>query len=506
MCGLFGVYYKKSTSKKLSPEAIALAIYLTQLRGVHSLGLNYAEESAAGRMMIGSYKESMHDSGQVTLSTTYQTPHEKVTRGVHFDKHIDAKGNRMLAFHTRHATRGQKTRENSHPFRMENVTLMHNGTLQNDYQINNKFFDVDSLAIAYFLDQDGNTPQMLVDKTRGAYALVWTDLRDGGGSVNFLRNRERPLVMAENDDLIIWASTRSVIGALVAEYNIPIAKINELEPYVHVKINLTSGEAEVTKLKEPPKTTASNYYGRGMQDWYDIYGDIDGDVTNTKEAAQKQGNFQQSASQSGNTAGNNVLGNPKNTTNESLDTLIPNTGAWFTRLVALGNAGAMGGSIHNVARNRMLPAVNKRVEYGLETLFKNKQNLNPSYSKGSTLTLSIHNSEILDFDPVRNLVRVTARFPVITERQKVATYDIVVEMSGAVYRQAVYNGMLIGAVVKDSTFHLQDSEWEITAHAAWLSHCFDPSVQGVRMENGELYRVDTVDADLLCGGHGMGNC
>ena len=79
-------------------------------------------------------------------------------------------------------------------------------------------------------------------------------------------------------------------------------------------------------------------------------------------------------------------------------------------------------------------------------------------------------------------------------------------MSGAVYRQAVYNGMLIGAVVKDSTFHLQDSEWEITAHAAWLSHCFDPSVQGVRMEDGELYRVDTVDADLLCGGHGMGNC
>lgn len=504
MCGLFGVFYKKATTKKLSHDAISLGVYLTQLRGVHSLGMIYASNTKEA-VRIGSYKESMHDSGNITLTTTYQTPHEKLTRGSNFDRYINDKDICMLAFHTRHATRGQKTRENSHPFRMEHVTLMHNGTLRNDYQINNKYFEVDSMALAHYLDQEGSTVQGLVDKVNGAYALVWTDLRDPGGSVNFVRNTERPLVILENDDLIMWASTRSVLGAIAAEYGIKAKQFEELAPFTHVKVTLATGEVVRTTLKEPPKATSSFYYGGG--DVYDMYDTAA--TSTTKEAAQKHGNFP-IANQAGGSAGNSGAnidrkGGSTSVDATSLSSLVPNTYEWFTKLVTIGERGCMASSIHNIGRSPFLPSVHQRIEYGLVSC-RTRKVTNPVFGKGTYVTLSVFNEEILDYDPIDNKVVVTAHLPVASNNSG-TKYDITVELKADVYRRAVYNSMLIGAVISQSVYQLSDNTWEINAASGHLIFAFDPSVQGIRdLATGALILDKTLDEELVSGGFGMGNC
>ena len=92
--------------------------------------------------------------------------------------------------HNRAATLGAVNRQNAHPFRVNNIILMHNGTLRTTANLRgNGLYDVDSNVIAHSIDCDG--VEETVKKLNGAFALAWYDLADG--TVNFCRNDERPL-------------------------------------------------------------------------------------------------------------------------------------------------------------------------------------------------------------------------------------------------------------------------------------------------------------------------
>lgn len=506
MCGHFGVFYKKATAKKLPSSAIKLAIYLTQLRGVHGLGLAYAYQKPNDPVMMGLYKEGWNDVGATTVAAGFQTPHEKLsTTNNNFERIINEPANRVLAFHTRHATKGIKTRENTHPFRMENLILAHNGTLTNDYALNNKYFEVDSVAIAHYLDQPANTPQGLVDKVRGAYALMWLDFR--GGTLNFLRNKERPLVFAENDDMIIWASTSSVIGALTAEYNLGFQEIVELPEYVHLQFEISSGNKQTTKLTPPTITnTYGGWYNNLMGDDYDIYTKD----TPVKGAEQKPANFPQS------TTANQGQGKRAEVEDEgsvlsAIANTLPGTPAWFSGIIKLGKAKQNEGSVRAIGRNKFLPSVHRRVEMGLEYIrsreFVRKSAEIPHLTVNTTFVFSVFGSEVLEYDINRATVTITAS-PAVAVRSDL---KITATLPEAVYREAIYNGLLVQGTIGSSVIIMDSktrtSSFQITVKNVFTLMGFDPSVQGLRyLDTGRLVSPVGTDLESELDGCGLGNC
>ncbi len=136
-------------------------------------------------------------------------------------------GLNSIAFmgHNRAATRGGVNTLNAHPFHFGHIVGAHNGTLDSastkrlETELD-EIFSVDSqalfAAIAKFgikktieLCNEGKT------SSDGAWSLVWYDQNEG--SLNFLRNKWRPLWYAFSKDFkeIFWASQWEMIDAAV---------------------------------------------------------------------------------------------------------------------------------------------------------------------------------------------------------------------------------------------------------------------------------------------------
>lgn len=121
-----------------------------------------------------------------------------------------------LIGHNRKATRGNVTDANAHPFIVdERICLVHNGTLWGDHK-QHADVEVDSHAIAHLLTQ--HTPDEVVNKISGAYALIWYDFERQ--ELNFLRNKERPLYWVELDDCWLWCSEQSMLEFVRHRYNL----------------------------------------------------------------------------------------------------------------------------------------------------------------------------------------------------------------------------------------------------------------------------------------------
>lgn len=127
----------------------------------------------------------------------------------------------VLIGHNRYATQGKINARNAHPFQFENVVGVHNGTLHNHKSLpeGNKY-DVDSEAIYHNIDDLG--PFKTVEKMRGAWALVWWDL--AAKSLNFVRNKERPLYIAfsESGQQVYWASEPWMITVACSRHNVKL--------------------------------------------------------------------------------------------------------------------------------------------------------------------------------------------------------------------------------------------------------------------------------------------
>ena len=109
--------------------------------------------------------------------------------------------------HNRAATAGKVTIENAHPFTFGDVTLVHNGTLYQDGKSLPTYdhsLPVDSMQIALALSKfPPEKATEVLSQIDGAFALVWSDRRDG--SINMARNSERPLHFTFNSNKsVMW--------------------------------------------------------------------------------------------------------------------------------------------------------------------------------------------------------------------------------------------------------------------------------------------------------------
>lgn len=126
----------------------------------------------------------------------------------------------VFAGHNRLATKGNKgSAFNAHPYQYENIVGAHNGTLSDttwrriEEAIDEKF-PVDSMALINSIDKLGIDKTIEMMREAGdekatcpdAYALVWYNQEEN--TLNFLRNKERPLWYAFDKDFdrIIWSS------------------------------------------------------------------------------------------------------------------------------------------------------------------------------------------------------------------------------------------------------------------------------------------------------------
>jgi predicted glutamine amidotransferase len=114
--------------------------------------------------------------------------------------------------HNRHATKGASgDPSGAHPFVKGHITLMHNGSLTTHATLTKENFTVDSEAIARAFEVDGALAT--IPKLRGAFALTWIDQDEG--TVNFVRNDERPLSFAAVDNRMYWASEKLMLQWLL---------------------------------------------------------------------------------------------------------------------------------------------------------------------------------------------------------------------------------------------------------------------------------------------------
>jgi len=146
-----------------------------------------------------------------------------------------------LVGHNRAATRGIKTKENTHPFKEGNITLVHNGTLPTHKHLADT--DVDSHAICHYLNN--NKPQDFVNNVFGAYAMIWHDARNN--TINVLRNKERPLHVFNTPDFKFLCSEKDMGTWILRRNNIKISSQEEIKEDILHTLYLKDKEPKFVK-------------------------------------------------------------------------------------------------------------------------------------------------------------------------------------------------------------------------------------------------------------------
>ena len=235
MCGIVTVFGSDMTFQH--GEVMKDLLILDQLRGMHSTGV--VRIDSTGKPTIK--KEAVNGAAFVSNAAN-----KTFVQGL--------AGARGIIGHNRYATCGAHTAVNAHPFQHDNITMVHNGTLQDRAGLatdeEHPSFVVDSDQVAFTLSQ--RTTAETVRQLDGAFVLAWHDKNDN--SFNFVRNDERPFFLAKvtGQDVYIGASEEWMIMVACSRRKTPVVcdPVVELPVGVHVKYVLGTGPF-TTKTTKP---------------------------------------------------------------------------------------------------------------------------------------------------------------------------------------------------------------------------------------------------------------
>ena len=215
MCGIVGAAGKIGFDEE---KMVKRLLQLDTVRGPHSTGLFGATTG-----------------GQCNTFKKAGTPWEMVEyKG--WDEFWRNNHNVIIG-HNRWATQGAINHRNAHPFTFDTLHGVHNGTLRNQYLLDDaKDFEVDSENIYYHMARNGVADT--VANLNGAYALVWYDSMDN--TLNMVRNAERPMFFAytEDDKTIFWASEAWMLTVSAKHAGIVLGQITELRKDIHMSLHV----------------------------------------------------------------------------------------------------------------------------------------------------------------------------------------------------------------------------------------------------------------------------
>lgn len=227
MCGLVGV---AGTLNQDIIKAFYQLLVIDQLRGQHSTGVAH----------VSSY------NNDVSVMKVVGGP-EQLLEMTSFEKMMRVNP-KVLIGHNRYATSGKITKNNAHPFDFDNVVGAHNGSLRAYARLPGfGKYDVDSQVLYDAIDQWGIEDTL--PKVGGAYCLTYFD--KGDQSMNFIRNTERPLYIAEVNKgaAIVWASEEGMLDWILHRNNITAEEIYSLSPDVLVTVSLKTGGKLIAQTK-----------------------------------------------------------------------------------------------------------------------------------------------------------------------------------------------------------------------------------------------------------------
>ena len=252
MCGICGIAGNQLLDSEY--KAFDTLFHISALRGPDSTGI-------FGLHRDPKYKNlSINTSKSTLTSTEYMYQYEDEIKEYRKEKKPF-----VLVGHTRMATLGKITKKNAHPFNFPNVVGVHNGTIHNGLEFKDEY-ETDSEALYRGISEKG------IEKTikalphyQAAYALVWFDKQKQ--TLNFLRNRDRPLYMALTSwNTLFWTSEKDFLEFTLARHKMDIKQIFMLKDDQHVSHDLSKKdflfEAKIKELKPAPyeyirPTTAS---------------------------------------------------------------------------------------------------------------------------------------------------------------------------------------------------------------------------------------------------------
>lgn len=252
MCGLVGVFKKrKSNIYERDKEIFLELLHVGLVRGHHGTGIYTVKEDGASK-----YIKAGGPPYHLMIDEKFKK---------YWSEYVD---NRSVALigHNRLATTGEKTQKHAHPFTVDHITMVHNGTLFPGKLPDFTKFPVDSMALCNAIATMGIKDA--IKATYGAYAIIYWNSQDK--TINFLRNAERPLWIATDKltDRITVASERKMLEwildrktALTADVKIMELPINE-----HYSWKIGADEPEITKMNgysytTTPTNTADTYGG-----------------------------------------------------------------------------------------------------------------------------------------------------------------------------------------------------------------------------------------------------
>ncbi len=171
--------------------------------------------------------------------------------------------NRLMLGHNRYATSGGVSRATAHPFEMDNIIGVHNGTLINKRNLlDSDDFRVDSENLYHHIDKLGLDDAL--QKMEGAWALVWWNKKEE--TLNFLRNKERPLYLCRAKDgaAIFWASEKWMLEIALSREGIKHGEVFALDVDLLHSIKIDNQGAmskpTVRPAAAPEHVLSSNYF------------------------------------------------------------------------------------------------------------------------------------------------------------------------------------------------------------------------------------------------------
>lgn len=205
MCGLVGIAGHIGPSEL---KAFNDLLIINQLRGQHSTG-------------VASVSRFRDEVGIIKMVGT-----PDVLQDLRGYSDVVREGKKVLIGHGRHATTGERTRPNAHPFEFEKVVGAHNGTLPWDSK--NKLegklsFGTDSEALYHHANEHGMAAT--IPLIQGAWALTWYDKEYD--HICLLRNKERPLTYAFSKErkTLFWASEAWMLHGILMRHGIDFDKV-----------------------------------------------------------------------------------------------------------------------------------------------------------------------------------------------------------------------------------------------------------------------------------------
>lgn len=228
MCGIFGfATAEKSFDTQQRKEIFLNGMLFNMPRGMDGTGAaGFWTETTAGKKEIVSRtsKRGIH----------FLDWYNSKSADLFLDKFADYN---YVIGHVRATTKGSTSDKNSHPFEYGDITLVHNGTINNRIDLDKADEWVDSADICATMAKRGEADTLpMLD---GGFALVWHNAKDD--TINFARNGRKPLAFAftKKRNEMYYCSEWPVLWAVLMRNKIKMEiPVCITKPYHHYKFSL----------------------------------------------------------------------------------------------------------------------------------------------------------------------------------------------------------------------------------------------------------------------------